>query len=166
VLEPLASVVLVSVTLTVAPVGKVMVAVTPLAVLGPLLMTVTVPVTVVPGTALAGKARVTLMSTSGLAVMVAVLMLLLGVGSGVVLVTLAVLVIRPEALLANCTTSVTVAVALAAKLATLAVTWPVLVFKLSPPDWLALSKVTPAGKTSLTVTFCATLGPALLTTMV
>jgi hypothetical protein len=123
-----------------------------------------VPLTVEPTGALAGRATVVLTSAC-VAVMVAVAMLLLGVGSGVVLVTLAVLVIRPEALLASCTVSVTVAVVLAAKLAVVAVICAVLVFSVNPPDWLALSSVTPAGSTSVRVTFCAVLGPALKTTM-
>ncbi len=98
-------------------------------------------------------------------VTVVVLMLLVGVGSGVVLVTWATLAIAPEAVVAACTVKVIVAVVLAAKLALVPVTAPVLVDRLKPLA-LALTRLMPAGKASVTVTFCAALGPALKTTMV
>ena len=88
-----------------------------------------------------------------------------GVGSGVVLVTWATLAIAPEAVLAACTVKVMVANVLEARLATVPVTALVLVLKLRPLA-LALTRLTPAGSASVTVTFCAALGPALKTTMV
>ena len=71
----------------------------------------------------------------------------------------------PEAVLAACTVKVMVANVLDAKLAAVAVTALVLVLRLRPLA-LALTKLMPAGSASVTVTFCAALGPALKTTMV
>jgi hypothetical protein len=91
--------------------------------------------------------------------------LLVGVGSGVVLVTWATLAMAPEAVVAACTVKVMVAKPLAAKLAVVPVTAPVLVLKLKPVA-VALISVMPAGRASVTVMVLAVLGPALKTTMV
>jgi hypothetical protein len=92
--------------------------------------------------------------------------LLVGVGSGVVLVTLAVFVYPSVALVAllMLTTTVNDAVAPLARLATVPVTALPLLLTNSPLPF-TLSTFSPAGTTSVTVTFTAVLGPALPTTI-
>ena len=103
--------------------------------------------------------------SASVTVTVVVEMLLDGVASGVVLVTWATLAMEPLAVEAACTVKVMVAKLLALKLVTVPVTALELVASVKPVA-VALSKLMPAGRASVTVTFCAALGPPLKTTMV
>src|SRR5271154_7430130 len=76
--------------------GTVRLKVVPAAVLGPLLVKVTVPDTVWPALTLAGKVAVVAASASALPAIVAVTLLLFGFGSAVVALMLAVTVEVPE----------------------------------------------------------------------
>ena len=148
-------------TITIVPVTSAAVEV-------PKLANVTVAVTVVPAVALAGKATVVLTSAKAAIVAVTVEMLLVDVGSGVVLVTLTKLVTETLWLVALDRLTITVMVA-----------WPTLMLvvvatKLDVPKLtvhvpaaftLTLTKLMPAGNTSVTVTLAAALGPALPTTI-
>ena len=148
-------------TITIVPVTSAAVEV-------PKLANVTVAVTMTPAVALAGKATVVLTSASGAIVAVTVEMLLVAVGSGVVLVTLAKLVTATLWLVALDRLTITVMVAWPTPmLAAVAVKPKVLVtsVKLPAAFTLALTKLTPAGSTSVTVTLAAALGPALPTTI-
>ena len=93
-------------------------------------------------------------------VVVCVEVLLEGVGSGVVLVTVATLVRLPETLLLTVAVRVMVAEAPAARVPM------VHVGALHCPEGLALTKVRPVGSTSLTETLWASEVPLLVTTMV
>ena len=90
-----------------------------------------------------------------------VLVLLLGVGSGVVLVTLTLFVRLPVGALDSSTVRVIEPEKPLAIVALVAVRLVVLVCKLMPLVVVALTKVKPAGSTSVSVTFWAADGPAL-----
>src|SRR2546423_1651701 len=119
----------------------------------------------VPAAAVAGPVLVIARSANRWTVVVAVAVLLPVLGSGVTDVTVAVLVIVPVVVGLTVTTIVIVVVAAAARLARVQVTVPL--------DWLhvqpapaALTKVTPAGRVSVTVTLVAPVGPPLVTVSV
>ena len=88
-------------------------------------------------------------------------MLLLLTGSGVVLVIDTQLVKLPVGRLLNLTVRVMNPAKPLAIVALVAVKLVVLVCKLMPLVVVALTKVKPAGSTSVSVTFCAADGPAL-----
>ena len=90
-----------------------------------------------------------------------VLVLLPGVGSGVVLVTLTLLVKDPVGALLSSTVKVIEPEKPLAIVALVAVKLVVLVCKLMPLVVVAPTKVKPAGITSVSVTFWAADGPAL-----
>jgi hypothetical protein len=125
-----------------------------------------VALTTVPAVAFAGRVTTVATSASGATVTVTEPVLFVGVLSGVVLVTLAVLVYTSAALpvLLMLTTMVSVAVAPLARLATVALTLLPALVALTPSP-LTLKTFSPAGTTSLTVTLAAVLGPALTTTI-
>ena len=129
----------------------------------PKLAYVTVAVTTAPAVALAGSATVVLTSANGASVAVTVETLLVGVGSGVLLVIEAWLVVCSVWLvvLLTLTTKTTVVVP-TFKLTAVAVMPAVLVTKLNEPlALLALIRLMLPGNTSATVTVPAALGPAL-----
>ena len=129
----------------------------------PKLAYVTVAVTTAPAVALAGSATVVLTSANGAIVAVTVETLLVGVGSGVLLVIEAWLVVCSVWLvvLLTLTTKTTVVVP-TFKLTAVAVMPAVLVTKLNEPlALLALIRLMLPGNTSATVTVPAALGPAL-----
>ena len=129
----------------------------------PKLAYVTVAVTTAPAVAFAGITTVVLTSANGAIVAVTVEMLLVGVGSGVVLVISAWLVVCSVWLvvLLTLTTKTTVVVP-TFKLAAVAVMPAVLVTSVNEPlALLALISLMLPGNTSVTVTLAAALGPAL-----
>ena len=157
--------------LWVVPLGRVITALTVLAVLGPLLVKVTVTLTTWPGVAPAGLAIVTETSATWAMVIVAVLLLLPGVasvtpGGGLMLATLAMEPLAPADTL-TWKTMVTVLRGgkVTEPLALLPAMFSVVV--LAPPATLALTRVAPlrpAGRLSVKLALVAVLGPALLIT--
>jgi hypothetical protein len=145
--------------------GNVSVTVTPVAELGPLLVTVIVYVTCSPTETGSGVSVLVIArsaeETEGLTVVDEVALLLPGTGSLVVLDTLAVLLNVPAAV--GVTTIVTVALAPLATLPRLQVT---VLVPLQPP-WLGVAdtNVVAAGNVSVTVTAEAEVGPPLVTVM-
>jgi hypothetical protein len=124
-------------------------------------------VTTEPAVAFAGSASVVLTSAKGLTVMVTLDALLALLASAVVLVMLAVFVIETVWLRLLLALAMIVMVAVpTAKLATVPVKKALLVTKLRLPEplMLALTRLTPAGMASVSVTLAAALGPALTTT--
>ena len=146
-----------------------MLSVTLAAVLVPLLLKVMVAVTTLPALPFVGRSITVATSAKGVTLMLTVPVLLVGVLSGVVLVAVATLVnvLLALVLLLKDTTTVIVAVPVL-KFAVVAVSAAPLVTSVRLPEGLtlALSKVAPLGNTSVTVTFAALLGPALLMPMV
>jgi len=144
------------------PAGKVSVRVTPVAALGPALLTLTVYVRLPPATTGSGlSVLVTDRSAEAVTVVLAVALLFALLGSASLAVTLAVLVIVPPDVGAV-TTIVTVALPALAIVPRLHVTVPALWVQV-PWVGVADTKPTPAGKVSVKLTPVATLGPALLT---
>jgi hypothetical protein len=146
----------------VTPAGNVSVKLTPVAVLGPALLTLTVYVSVLAATTGSGESvLVTLTSAEAVTVVVALALLFALLGSDSLAVTVAVLVIVPPALGAV-TVIVTVADPPLAIPPRLHVTVPALWLQV---PWVAVAdtKPTPAGNVSVKVTPVAPLGPALLT---
>ena len=110
----------------------------------------------------AGPVLVTSRSADAVTVVSTVSVLLVGSGSDVVDVIVAVLV-SDAAWLGAVTTRVNVVAAPAFQVALVHVTetLPVLLQVQPPLDALTLTKVTPAGRVSVTVTFAASEGPLL-----
>ena len=129
----------------------------------PKLAYVTTAVTTEPAVALAGSATVVLTSANGAIVAVTVETLLVGVGSGVLLVIVAWLVVCSVWLVVLLTlTTKLIVVVPTLKLTAVAVIPVVLVTKLNEPlALLALINLMLPGNTSATVTVPAALGPAL-----
>jgi hypothetical protein len=147
------------------PLGRVSVKLTPVAVLGPALLTLTVYVRLPAAATGSGEsALVTDRSAEAVTVVLAVALLFALLGSAWVAVTLAVLVIVPPDVGAV-TTIVTVADPTLAIDPKLHVTVPALWLQV---PWVAVAdtNTTPAGNVSVRVTPVAALGPALLTLIV
>jgi hypothetical protein len=146
----------------VTPLGRVSVRVTPVAPLGPALLTLTVYVSVpatITGSGL--SALVTETSAEAVTVVVALALLFALLGSAWVAVTVALLVMTPPETGAV-TAIVTVALDPLARPPRLHVTVPALWLQV---PWVAVAdtNVTPLGRVSVRVTPVAPLGPALLT---
>ena len=155
---------LVTVMVWVTPLGRTMVAVTLLAVLGPLLVMVTTAVRVWPGVPEAGALM--LMARSALVITgVATVTVLFGLGSTVVALTPAVLVTEP---LAAVTAALTTRVRVwpRARLVVPAVVLAPALLVATLPLVLALIKLKPVLSTSAMLTFWAVLGPKLTTVTV
>ena len=95
-----------------------------------------------------------------------VAVLLPGVGSLTVLVTVALLPMLPVAVLLTKATTVIVTVLLTLRVAIVPVTLLPLLASVRPPAWLKLSTLKVVGTTSVIVTPVAALGPAFVTTIV
>jgi hypothetical protein len=144
------------------PAGNVSVKLTPVAVLGPALLTLTVYVRLPPDTTGSGLSALVIdRSTEAVTVVLAVVLLLPAFGSFSVAVTVALLVITPPDVGAV-TTIVTVALPALAIVPRLHVTVPALWLQV---PWVAVADIntTPAGNVSVKLTPVAVLGPALLT---
>jgi hypothetical protein len=148
----------------VTPAGKISVTMTPVALLGPLLVTVIVYVNVLPTTTGSGASVLEIdRSAAALTVVVVVELLLLMFGSVTLLVTLAVLLSVPTAAAVGVTTIVTVALA---ALANVPMEHVMVVVPLQFPNVdVADTNVTFAGNVSVTVTPVAELSPPFFTRM-
>jgi hypothetical protein len=146
------------------PAGSASVSDTLAAGAGPLLVTVIVYVKLAPKVMVPAEASfVTIKSAAELTVVVAVAELLAGVGSGSVAVTVAVF--DSIAAAVGVTTMVMVALPLFTIPPRLQVTVPAPCVQTGPVG-VTETKVTPAGRVSVSTTFVASRGPALLTTSV
>lgn len=154
------------------PVGNASVTVTPVAVDGPLLVTVKVYVTSSPARAGLGEAVLVIATSArGWVLLVTVVVLLPGSGSVTPVggVTLAVLAIGPVAFAGTCAVTVNVAVPPFARLTVvLMLPVPLAVLQAEPDDAVHVqaTPVSTLGMVSVTVAPVTGLGPSLVTVIV